>query len=98
LTNFITIKMHFLSADRTSHCSTDNGVLARRVHQPVCIYHAEMPITKAFSEDYTKADYREVGNLESEVAFKLILLIFLSGVQTFPAIIGIFSTSVNSDL
>ena len=81
----------------TSHCSTDNGVLDRRVHQLICIYHAETPIAKAFSEYYTKADYREVGNLESEVAFKLILFIFLSDVQAFPAI-GVFSTLVKSGL
>lgn len=68
------------------------------MHQLICISYAETPIAKAFSEYYTKADYKEVGNLESKVAFKLILLIFLSDIQAFPAILGIFSTLVKSDL
>lgn len=57
------------------------ALLERRVHQLRCIYPAEMPLVKAFSEYYTNADYREVGNLRSEVAFKLPLFIFSSDVQ-----------------
>lgn len=79
-------------------CSTDNGVLQRRVHQLIHIYCDEMPIAEAFSGYYTKPDCREVWNLESEVTFKLILFNFLSDVQAFHTIIGIFSTLVKSDL
>lgn len=68
------------------------------MHQLICVSHAETPITKAFSEYYTKADDKEVGILESKVAFKLIHLIFLSDIQVFPATVGIFSTLVKSDL
>lgn len=57
----------------TSHCSPDSGVLDRRVHQLICIYSAESPVTEAFSN----ITQRLITGKLSEVAFKLILFIFL---------------------
>lgn len=95
LTTFISIKISFPSADMTSHCSTDNHVLDRRVHHLVWIYHAEgSPVTEAFSN----ITQWLITTKLSEVSPKIILFIFISDVQAFPAFIGIFSTPVKSHL
>lgn len=57
----------------TSHCSTGSDVLERRVPQLMCMYYAEVPIARAFAECYTNSDYRKVGILKFEAAFKVHL-------------------------
>lgn len=64
------------------------------MHQLICIYSAESPVTEAFSN----ITQRLITGKLSEVAFKLILFIFLSDVQAFPAFVGIFNTPLKPHL
>lgn len=64
------------------------------MHQLICIYCAVFPITEAFSNLKQRLITAEL----SEVAFKLILFIFLSDVQAFPTFIDIFNILVKSHL
>lgn len=41
--------------------------------QLMCMYYAEVPIARAFAECYTNSDYRKVGILKFEAAFKVHL-------------------------
>lgn len=98
LTNFISIKMRFLSFSWHDFPLQHWQGMISWVEGRTSLYvFTVLKRLSPFSEYYTKADYREFGNLKSEVAFKLNLFIFLSDVQAFPAIIGIFSTLVKSD-
>lgn len=66
----------------TSHCSTDYSVLDRRVHQLICIYHAEFPTTEAFCN----ITQRLIRAKLSEVAFKLIIFYLFKCCSSFPCI------------